>query len=96
MLKFGESSSGQRWICSRISEALSVAKKNIRSSKSCLTKQLTSDRIRCSAPVDACQNGTSVAIKVRLEVAMVVGLAEERLAEERRLWAFSVTGLKCI
>ena len=74
MLKFGESSSGQRWICSRISEALSVAKKNIRSSRSCLTKQLTSDRIRCSAPVDACQNGTSVAIKVRLEVAMVVGL----------------------
>ena len=74
MLKFGESSSGQRWICSRISEALSVAKKNIRSCRSCLTKQLTSDRIRCSAPVDACQNGTSVAIKVRLEVAMVVGL----------------------
>ena len=74
MLKFGESSSGQRWICSRISEALSVAKKNIRSFRSCLTKQLTSDRIRCSAPVDACQNGTSVAIKVRLEVAMVVGL----------------------
>ena len=74
MLKFGEPNSGQRWICSRISEALSVAKKNIRSSRSCLTKQLTSDRIRCSAPVDACQNGTSVAIKVRLEVAMVVGL----------------------
>ena len=43
--------------------------------------------MRCWAPVDACQNGTSVAIKVRLEVAMVVGLVEERLAEERRLKA---------
>lgn len=45
--------------------------------------------MRCWAPVDARQNGTSVAIKVRLEVVMVVDFVGERLAEERRLWAIS-------